>query len=447
MSSLQLWDAAKQSAKVISLPDGTAQIVASCHLASREPTSARWSSRPRASGTSSSGRRRRAAFYPRSTFQAVGLAFSPDASLVVAWDEAGKIGLWSLPETAPMAVLQSGDTPIRSVAFGLARGLAAPKTAAERWLLAAGDAGGTVTVWDLKKQVPINFCRGSFYDIYAVAFSPDGTTLASAGRYEAKLWDVATGRLLLSLGHRNTMTALAFSPDGTRLAVGSRTAYGVSGASMCTDSRKDVAFGPSAGCGDRSQRRSSLPTAGSSRDSHRIGKLRSGIGPPANFASLWMCPRACPPTTPAWPSVPTAGDSPSRPAIRRSCGTSTQARSWVPGRSPRAWWIRSPFPAANQLFLLRMETQDEKAAPDHRYPPREYPRVLRLRSLLGDRPTEPLRVITDFNWHVHHAAATPDGKYFVVEGARRSRGQHTHGQCLRCCHRGKLWSMPSRKKP
>ena len=35
------------------------------------------------------------------------------------------------------------------------------KTAAERWLLAAGDAGGTVTIWDLKKQVPINFCRGS----------------------------------------------------------------------------------------------------------------------------------------------------------------------------------------------------------------------------------------------------------------------------------------------
>ena len=34
------------------------------------------------------------------------------------------------------------------------------------------------------------------------AFSPDGTTLASAGRMEAKLWDVPTGKLLLNLPHR-----------------------------------------------------------------------------------------------------------------------------------------------------------------------------------------------------------------------------------------------------
>ena len=64
-------------------------------------------------------------FLPKIEFPAAGLAFSPDASLIAAWDEAGKIGLWSLPETAPMAILQSGDTPIRSAAFGRARGLAA----------------------------------------------------------------------------------------------------------------------------------------------------------------------------------------------------------------------------------------------------------------------------------------------------------------------------------
>ena len=181
LSSLQLWDAARQSAKVITLPDGAGQIVAHAispegtyvgavvELAKGERNILFWEM---ATGRS----------LPQIKFQAAGLAFSPDASLVAAWDDGGKIGLWSLPETAPVAILHSGDTPIRCTAFGRARGLSTPKTAVERWLLATGDAGGTVTVWDLKKQVPMNYCRGSQYDIYAVAFSPDGTTLASAGR-------------------------------------------------------------------------------------------------------------------------------------------------------------------------------------------------------------------------------------------------------------------------
>ena len=124
VSSLQLWDAAKQSAKVITLPDGAAQIVA--HAISPEGTYVGAVVEP-AKGErnilvweTATGR-----FLPQIEFQAVGLAFSPDASLVVAWDEAGKIGLWSLPDTAPVAILQSGDTPIRCAAFGLARGLIA----------------------------------------------------------------------------------------------------------------------------------------------------------------------------------------------------------------------------------------------------------------------------------------------------------------------------------
>ena len=51
-------------------------------------------------------------------------------------------------------------------------------------------------------------------------------------------------------------------------------------------------------------------------------------------------------------------------------------------------------------------------------------------NLLGDRPTEPVRVITDFNWHVHHTAATPDGntswsKGLAVPRARPGRSTPT----------------------
>ena len=263
VSSLQLWDAGKQSAEIIDLPDRSRQL--SWLVPSRpmephigavvEPAKGERTILVRETAT---GR-----FLPRIKFQAVGLAFSPDASLVAAWDEAGKIGLWSLPETAPLAILQSGDTPIRSIAFGLARGLAAPTTR-QRALVAGrrrrrwhGDHLGS------REAGPDECLPRLLYDIYALAFSPDGTTLASAGRFEPKLWDVATGRLLLDLRDRNTMTALAFSPDGTRLAVGSQTAFGYPGGVDVyqLENRTWHSDLPRA-CGVRSPRRSSLPMAG-----------------------------------------------------------------------------------------------------------------------------------------------------------------------------------------
>jgi len=50
---------------------------------------------------------------------------------------------------------------------------------------------------------------------YAVAFSPDGTQIAAG----AELYDVATGRKLLTLNaHKSVVTSVDFSPDGTTLA-------------------------------------------------------------------------------------------------------------------------------------------------------------------------------------------------------------------------------------
>ncbi|HUW17993.1 MAG TPA: M56 family metallopeptidase [Sedimentisphaerales bacterium] len=57
----------------------------------------------------------------------------------------------------------------------------------------------------------------------AVAFSPDGATIASAGRDRTVIiWETATGKVRHRLvGHTNTINTLAFSGDGRMLASGS----------------------------------------------------------------------------------------------------------------------------------------------------------------------------------------------------------------------------------
>ena len=55
---------------------------------------------------------------------------------------------------------------------------------------------------------------------HALAFSPNGRFLASAGGFKTiRIWDVAAGKEVHQLkGHQGTVKALAFSPDGTLLA-------------------------------------------------------------------------------------------------------------------------------------------------------------------------------------------------------------------------------------
>ena len=147
--------------------------------------------------------------------KAESLAWSPDGSLLAAGGHQGRVRVWSRVSGEVEHDVSRDEATVHALAFG--RDSEATRAGNAKWLLAAGDASGTVAIWDLARGLPRNYCRGP-RPVYCVAFSPDGVTLASAGRGKVRLWDVATGRQLLAITAGNTMHGLTFSPDGRRIA-------------------------------------------------------------------------------------------------------------------------------------------------------------------------------------------------------------------------------------
>ena len=85
--------------------------------------------------------------------------------------------------------------------------------------LASGSRDKKVRLWDLTSKDEWVTLRGHTGWTNVLAFSPNGEMLASGSTDKTvKLWDTTTGELLAILtGHINGITALAFSPDGKTL--------------------------------------------------------------------------------------------------------------------------------------------------------------------------------------------------------------------------------------
>jgi WD40 repeat protein len=125
----------------------------------------------------------------------------------------GGVNLWEVATGEPLDTIALG-VPAGDVAFGPAGST----------LAFVHERGGTAEVWDVAEdsriaKLPVD-SDSRFY--YAIAFSPDGRTLATGGLEDpiVRLWDVPTGMLIRELdqGSAGTKT-LDFSPDGRILAV------------------------------------------------------------------------------------------------------------------------------------------------------------------------------------------------------------------------------------
>src|SRR5262249_35751445 len=159
-----------------------------------------------------------------------GVAFSSDGKKLAAAGVDRTVRVWDVTTGRKIHCLRGYPGPVAAVAFSPD----GTHLATAYW--------DKVMVWELapaggKGPVPRTF-PGSQGWVRAVAFSWDGrlASAAAGGQIpgkqlqpgEVKVWDLTTGQAVLTLSMFNTYAdAVAFSPDGARLAVASYLAIHV----------------------------------------------------------------------------------------------------------------------------------------------------------------------------------------------------------------------------
>jgi WD40 repeat protein/serine/threonine protein kinase len=156
-------------------------------------------------------------------------AFSPDGATVAAGFRDHPVVFWDVATGKKKGQLepQPGEAPphVYAVAYG-------PDGKTMAVSDRAPDGACRTRLWDLTTGRPLRVLLGCDSLVSAVAFSRDGRTLATAGYSDGsvRLWDPASGRPLRTfvvgppLGH---VGDLAFSPDGRQLLTlnGNRTVF------------------------------------------------------------------------------------------------------------------------------------------------------------------------------------------------------------------------------
>ena len=142
------------------------------------------------------------------------LAHSSDGDLVAAGDAGGAVRVWQT-SSRTCTLLSASNLPVRALAFSL-----------DGTRLAVG-TGGCIQWWDIEQRSLLNPTTGHIGAVQVVAFGDDGT-MATMSRDSVRVWDVGSWRIRdtrkASRGYGESFTGLAWAGDHYRVAlsVGSR---------------------------------------------------------------------------------------------------------------------------------------------------------------------------------------------------------------------------------
>ena len=141
-------------------------------------------------------------------FGGYGAAFNPDGARIATATGKGNITIWDINSGKEVMTLSGHTSNVNWLAYS-----------PDGTRLAS--SADTVKIWDALSGKELRTLPAR---LYGLTFSPDGTRLATAGDTgTAMVWEVATGKELQTLrGHTGSLFSVAFSPDGNRLATGSQ---------------------------------------------------------------------------------------------------------------------------------------------------------------------------------------------------------------------------------
>ncbi len=140
------------------------------------------------------------------------VAFMGEPNRFLAASHDWAVSVWDTrAPNAPVIAIEAHESAVQAAAY------------TQIGFFASGGADRMVKLWDAVSGSSIRTYRGHRDFVSAVAFSPDGSTLASASRDgHVKLWSTASRRLSRTLTRQaGQVGALAFSPAGDLLAAAS----------------------------------------------------------------------------------------------------------------------------------------------------------------------------------------------------------------------------------
>ncbi len=151
------------------------------------------------------------------------VAFSSDGTQILSGDNGGTAYLWNAEDGTEIFEYDHGGASVTSCAFS--------PTNAQRVLTGSND--NSARLWStvngslVQEFAPVinegTLVAGHDDEVRAVAFSPDGTRVATGSADEtAIVWSVSDGAELLTLtGHTAAVESVRYAPDGTQIITGS----------------------------------------------------------------------------------------------------------------------------------------------------------------------------------------------------------------------------------